>query len=324
MNGNRRIVLIITVCIIAIASYYRFGYPLRNVIEQSFCINASLATAATIVRDTYLPTNREVSGKPYLNCKAAVAIDNATSEMLLHKNAGAVRPIASITKLMTALVLIDLNFDWSQVVKITREDARSSAKSRLKMGEEFYANDLFYASLICSDNRAARALARSTGLPNDEFVRLMNEKAHSLGMYDTRFVEVTGLSEQNMSTALDCARLINTALDQKLISAACTTNRYSFRSLNHKRRRNITNTNKLLQSMWSVSGGKTGYILESGYCLATRLKDGSGHDITVVILGAPGKNTRFSVARKLAAWTFKNLSRFEQEKQHATRGIDGT
>jgi len=161
-------------------------------------------------------------------------------------------------------------------------------------------------------------------LPKDEFVRLMNEKAHSLGMYDTRFVEVTGLSEQNKSTALDCARLINTALDQKLISAACTTNRYSFRSLNHKRRRNITNTNRLLRSKWKVIGGKTGYISESGYCLATRLTDNDGHDITVVILGAPGKNTRFSVARKLAAWTFKNLNRFEQEKQHAARGVDGT
>jgi D-alanyl-D-alanine endopeptidase (penicillin-binding protein 7) len=314
--------LIVSITILGV--YYRFGYPLRNPIEHSFCVNATLATAAALEREVFRPTDRKLSRKPYLNCKAAIAVDNTTHEILLQKNAETARSIASVTKLMTAMVLIDLDFDWSRVVKISRQDARNSAKSRLKTGETFYATDLFYASLICSDNRAARTLARSSGVSMERFVELMNEKAKSLGLFGTRFGEVTGLSPENKSTAADCARLINAALKEKLIATACTTNRYTFRSLNHKRRRNIVNTNLLLRSKWKVKGGKTGYILESGHCLAVRLVDERGHDITVVILGAPGKNTRFAVARSLARWAFKNLNRLDQEDRHVAEGIDGS
>lgn len=324
MRRYTRIMCIAIVSLMIMGAYYRFGYPLRNALDHSLCVNASLATAAAIEREVFFPTNRKLSGKPSLNCKAAVIIDNSTHEVLLQKNADDIRSIASISKLMTALVLIDLDFDWSAIVKITREDSRNSARSRLKTGETFYAKDLFYISLICSDNRAARALARSSGVSKERFVELMNEKAKSLGLYDTEFHEVTGLCADNKSTACDCARLLHAALGESLISSACTTYRYSFRSLNHKKRRNIVNTNRLLRSKWKVKGGKTGYILESGYCLTTQLLDDHGHDITVVVLGAPGPSRRFGVARSMAKWAFRNLDRLDRESRHVAEGTDGS
>jgi len=322
MRNRRKILFTVVACILVMGTYYRFGYPLRDILDHSFCMNASLATTVTTQREVYFPTEREVTRKPSLNCRAAITVDNSTQEILYQKKAETVRPIASITKLMTALVLIDLDFDWSEVIKISSEDSRNSAKSRLKTGEAFYAKDLFYISLVCSDNRAARALARASGVPMERFIELMNEKARSLGLYNTKFHEVTGLSAENTSTAADCARLINAALKEKLIASACTTNRYSYRSLNHKRSRNIANTNRLLHSTWRVLGGKTGYIQESGYCLATRLIDRSGHDITLVVLGAPGPSRRFTAARTLADWTFRNLDRLDKESQHVAKGTD--
>lgn len=322
MKRRRRITFTVVICLLVMGTYYRFGYPLRNLLDHSFCINASLATTVSTQHEVFFPTEQKVTRKPSLNCRAAIAIDNSTNEIILQKKAETVRPIASITKLMTALVLIDFDFDWSKVIKISREDSRNSARSKLKMGETFYAKDLFYISLICSDNRAARALARESGVSMERFVELMNEKAKTLGLYNTKFHEVTGLSEENTSTASDCARLVNAALKEKLIATACTTYRYSYRSLNHKRRRNIVNTNRLLLSRWHVEGGKTGFIQESGYCLATRMVDRAGHDITVVVLGAPGPSRRFTAARRLADWTFRNLERFDKERQHASKGTD--
>ena len=322
MTRRGKIVLTVILSFIILGGYYRFGYPLRNIVENSLCVNACLATAASSDREILLPTSRTMQGTPSSGCPAAIVVDNAAKEILFQKNADTVRPIASITKLMTALVLIDLDFDWSQVVKISAEDSHNSAKSRLKTGETFFATDLFFVSLICSDNRAARALARSAGVSMGRFVELMNDKAKALGLFSTEFVEVTGLSPENKSTASDCAILINAALKERLIAAACTTPQYSFRSLNHKRIRSIVNTNRLLGSDWEVAGGKTGYIASSGYCLAARLQDAGGHDITVVVLGAPGPGGRFGIARSLAQWAFRNLSRLDQESQHVAEGAD--
>ncbi len=324
MTRYRSILLTLAMCLVILGAYYRFGYPLRNIVENSLCVNACLATAATIDHEVFFPTARIMTGTPSNNCWASIAVDNSTHEILWQRNAETTRSIASITKLMTAMILIDLDFDWSKVIKISGEDSRNSARSRLKTGETFYASDLFYVSLVSSDNRATRALARSAGVSTGRFVELMNEKAKSLGLFGTEFHEVTGLSAENKSTASDCARLLNAALRERLIAAACTTRQYSFRSINHKRLRNIVNTNRLLSSKWTVLGGKTGYISESGYCLATRLTDAEGHDVTIVVLGAPGPSRRFGVARSLAQWAFRNLTRLDQEGQHVAEGANGT
>lgn len=316
MTSSKRLIVASVLCVLLLIAYYRFGYPLRNTIEASLLVNGSLNTASVVPHDVFFPTERKLSGRPYLNCRAAVVIDNETREILYSKRADTPRPIASITKLMSALVLCELDFDWTRVIQVTKEDARNSSRSRLKVGEKLYASDLFYIALICSDNRAMRAVVRESGLSHDGFIQRMNEKARELGMYDSDFYEVTGLDERNVSTAKDCARLLHAALDEDLIANALTTYRYKYRSLNHKRRRNIVNSNRLLLSKWKVAGGKTGYIVESGYCLATRMSDEDGHDITVVILGAPFNGTRFAVARKISYWAFRNLSRLDEMEEN--------
>jgi D-alanyl-D-alanine endopeptidase (penicillin-binding protein 7) len=320
MIRKRRSIFVALAMIVMLGSYYQFGYPLRDLFDVALCEDAYLATATIPFGDTFLPTARSVSKSPRVRCGSAVVIDNTTKEILYQKRAEKVVSIASVSKLLTALVLIDLDLDWARTIQISREDAHHSARSHLKMGEIFFANDLFYVMLISSDNRAARALARSTGLSHEQFAARMNEKAKSLGMYDTEMYEPTGLDNRNVSTALDCARLINAASDVKLIATAAKTERYSYRSINHKRRRHVVNTNRLLKSRWKVRGGKTGYISASGYCFVTRLGDSNSHDITVVVLGAPGPSRRFGVARTLASWAFKNLNRFDQEGHHAERG----
>jgi len=311
MKNSRRIILVSALCVILLVVYYRFGYPLRNTIESSTLLNSCLATQSISPHDVFFPSERKLSGRPYLNCRASIVVDNETNEIIYSRNADTPRSVASITKLLSALVLCDMDFDWTKVIQVTREDARNSARSHLKIGEKLYASDLFYIALISSDNRAMRAIVRECGVPLDEFIDLMNQKAREIGMYDSEFYEVTGLDEHNVSTAEDCVRLLHTALKQDLIKDALTTYRYQYRSLNHKRRRNIVNTNRLLLSKWKIAGGKTGYIVESGYCLATRMSDSEGHDITVVVLGAPFSGTRFSVTRKISSWAFRNLSRFD-------------
>ena len=245
---------------------------------------------------------------PYLRCKAAIVVDNNTDQILYEINADEKRPIASITKLLAAIVLVEMEFDLNKKIIISSWDARNSAKSHLKVGEKFTARDLFYAAMICSDNRAIKALSRSTDISYPEFVKKMNEKARMLGMDSTSVVEPSGIFDDNISTAKDCAKLINAALNYPMIKSALTCQRYEFRSLNHKRLHRIPNTNRLLKSKWYVDGGKTGYISASGYCLANRMRDDAENDITTVVLGCSSNSKRFIETRKAAEWAFKNLN----------------
>jgi len=260
----------------------------------------------------YSSVFQEVSDKkrrrPSMRCRAAMVVDNSNGRILYARNEHTKRSIASLTKLMTAMVYLDSDPDFTRVVTITKEDARNSAKSFLRRGETFMALDMLHAALMSSDNRAARTLVRASGKTKLEFVRAMNEKAKSLGMDDTRFEEVTGLSEGNVSTAYDCALLLKEALFYDMIQKITTKHRYEFRSINKKRVHRATNSNRLVFSRHKITGGKTGYILRSGWCLATRAVDPQGHDITAIVLGAPTKHQRFYDADRALRWAFKNAS----------------
>jgi len=258
----------------------------------------------------YSTVYQEVASKkrrrPSLRCPAALVVDNRTGTILYAKRERARRSIASLTKLMTAMVYLDGDPDLTRPVTITREDARNSARSSLRRGETFVALDLLYAALMSSDNRAARVLARASGQKKEEFVRLMNQRAESLSMDDTHFEDVTGLSANNVSTAYDCALLLDAALAYDLIREITTTKRYRYRSLNKKRLHRATNSNRLIFSGHRIAGGKTGYILDSGWCLVTRAEDSQGHDITTIILGAPTNHQRFYDADRALRWGYKN------------------
>jgi len=137
----------------------------------------------------------------------------------------------------------------------------------------------------------------------EEFVRRMNLLVDSLGVPETHFVEPTGLSEQNVSTAQGMARILRAATESDVVSAITQKTEYSFTS--NRRIHHLINTNRLLRSQWTITGGKTGFIQEAGYCLVTNVKGPTGIDVTAVVLGAPSNALRFAEARRILDWTFR-------------------
>lgn len=255
-----------------------------------------------------LPPRPQMQRKaPRVYCRSAILVDNNSGHTLFARNPYKVRPIASITKLLTVLTWLDFNVDTDSTIEMIRADARNSSKSRLRAGDVYRIKDLFYAAMMSSDNRAARALARSTGLTLEEFADAMNAKARNMGLLTMHVVEPTGLSEENVAGAADCARLLNAAAENPTIKKVMRTRRYEFKSLKRKRNHVLGNTNRLLLSRWYVEGGKTGYIFESGWCVAVRVSDWHKHDLTAVVLGASSKSSRFTQASKLFKWAFREL-----------------
>jgi D-alanyl-D-alanine endopeptidase (penicillin-binding protein 7) len=153
------------------------------------------------------------------------------------------------------------------------------------------------------------ALMRATGLAPEDFIDHMNKKAYDLGLYDTHFTDPTGLDEGNVSSALDCAKLIETALQNELITSITRKKEYHCRSSLKKRPVHLYNTNRLLSNQsLEVLVGKTGFIRRSGYCLATCVGDGNGRKIAFIVLGAPSNTVRFQEMYKLIRWTAKNYN----------------
>jgi len=268
-----------------------------------------------IESDPGAPTTRRMS----LNARSVLVVDNHTGAWLYAKRALEARPIASLTKLLTAMVYLDMKPNLDTVVYISNRDCYKSAKSHLRRGEAYKAIDLLHIALMASDNRAARALATASGLPRQIFIECMNIKARQLGMMNTTVVEVTGLSEGNISTAADVAILVNAAMKYKLIKEITSKYRLRVKVQNKRRYKNYVNTNRMVLSKWRVLAGKTGFIRESDYCLATVLRDKQSRELTVVVLGSPTNNTRFRVARQLAVFGFKHAGRNTNGTQIARR-----
>ncbi len=274
-----------------------------------------------------LPSRAEIAARQHqcisngvkFRAQSALVIDNKAGEWLFARNPQQVQSVASLTKLLTTMVYLDTRPNLNQNITISSQDCFESSRSRVFEKETFRAMDLLHIALMASDNRATRALAGSTGLTIGEFIGRMNAKARSLGMMNTTMYEVTGLDERNVSTAADIAVLINEAMKYQLIRACMEEYKYVCRPLNKRRQRTFTNTNRLLLSKWQVLAGKTGYINESDYCLATILSETDGRQITVVILGAPTNGSRFTAARRLADFGFKETAR----AGHGTKQIAG-
>ncbi len=242
-------------------------------------------------------------GIPRLHAKAALVVDETSNKVLFQKNPSQLYPIASLTKLMTALVYFQTNPQFDQVVEIMPDDVRHSSRSHIRPREDITVRDLLHAALMASDNVAMKALVRSCGLPRDEFVRRMNAMADSLNLEGTHFVEPTGLDEQNVATAQAIAALLRIAASNPVVSSIMQKQTYTFAS-NRKLHR-LVNTNRLLKSKWRITGGKTGFINEAGYCFATMVETPSGTEVTAVLLGAPSNRLRFAEARRLLDWTFR-------------------
>lgn len=250
---------------------------------------------------------------PYLNVKAAIAVNYNNGEVLYAKNADTPRPIASISKLVTAMVLLDSGIDLdTTTATITKEDASRSSRSRLRVGYELTLRDLLFCALLNSDNRAARAISRAVSGSYEAFGEAMTRKARSLGLTETTFHEPTGLDSDNVSTAHEVARILHYARDYDLISKITATKRQRVTVVNKKRTYlQMANTNLMVHSPYRVLSGKTGYIRASDYCLTTLLQNSKGERVTLVVLGVPGDRLRFKEARKLANWAFAEIGRVD-------------
>ncbi len=237
----------------------------------------------------------------------AAVMDENSETILWQKSAQSVRPIASISKLMTALVFLEHNPGWDKNMTMETEDQVGADTANIPTGEIVTVKDLFYTSLVASDNNATRALVRSTGLTPEEFVKLMNAKAKNLGLVNTFFAEPVGLSPQNGSTAIEVLKLAKTAFANPDISAATALKSYDFTAVSgqvHK----IKSTNNLLNGYLTVKNGKTGSTDQAGYCLVVKVAGPAGQNILTVVLGSATDDDRFKDAKILSAWTLDNFS----------------
>jgi len=243
-----------------------------------------------------------------ISAQNALAIDVATGKILYKKNSQEIRPIASITKLMTALVFLDYNPGWEKEFYTIASDRKNGGIIHLNTGEVLSIRNLFNTVLVASDNDAASALARATGLSPEEFVQKMNEKAEELEMNETIFFEPTGLNLNNKSTAEDITRLLNYALQNADIKNATSMYSYQYEVQSKEKTRQVklVNTNMLTNSYLNVLGGKTGHLEEAGYCLAVKIAGKQNQEVIIVILDSETNFTRFQDVKAIADFVFTN------------------
>jgi D-alanyl-D-alanine endopeptidase (penicillin-binding protein 7) len=245
-----------------------------------------------------------------LTATAAALIDTQSGEVLYSQGDDRVTSIASITKLMTALVLLESNPDWEAPVTIQMADNDYEGIQYLKVGDTLSARDMFSVMLVGSANNAAMALSRSAGMSREQFVAKMNSKARSLGLQHTVFVDPTGYLPENRSAAFEVARLAYDALSHAEIHDALTTKEFDVRTKAGKLR-SVPSTDELLDSFLNqgdflIAGGKTGYTQEAGYALVLRAKKGQA-DVIAVVLGSADSEARFQDAKSLLYWGFKTF-----------------
>lgn len=238
----------------------------------------------------------------------STAVYDVESEApLFAKATDKVVPLASITKLMTALVFLENNPGFDQAATISASDnVLNGAKLRVPDGEALKIIDLFYTSLVGSANNAAQALVRATRMSNEEFVAKMNEKAVALGMKNTHFVEPTGLSEKNVSRADDLFILAKAAFANEWIKRATTKTNHELVTITHNEYHNVKSQNDILNSYLDVRGTKTGFTYEAGYCQVTQVKGEEGQEVIVVVLGSESEDSRFLETKALSQWAFEN------------------
>ncbi|MES2887425.1 MAG: D-alanyl-D-alanine endopeptidase, partial [Pseudomonadota bacterium] len=243
-------------------------------------------------------TNDELA----LKSSVALVIDQETREVLFSKNSQAVLPIASLTKLMTALVVTEARLPLDDLLTITQADVdtEKGSHSRLRVGTQLSREEMLHLALMSSENRASHALGRSYPGGLTAFVAAMNRKAQELGMRDTRYVEPTGLSSNNQSSAQDLAILVNAAHQHQIIRDLSTSPAYEVdvgaRQLQYR------NTNGLVsKSDWDIGLQKTGYISEAGRCLVMQAQL-AGRKLIMVFLDSDGKHSRLGDAERVRKW----------------------
>ncbi len=237
-----------------------------------------------------------------LKSSVALVVDQDTNEVLFAKNSEAVLPIASLTKLMTALVMVENQLPLEEMITVTSDDVdtEKNSSSRLTVGTTLSRGELLHLALMSSENRAAHALGRTFPGGLQAFVAQMNGKARSLGMADTRYVDPTGLNSSNQSSAKDLASLVKAAYQQPLIRDLSTSHEYAVKL--GRRQVQFRNTNSLVRNpSWDIGLQKTGYIVEAGRCLVLQARM-AGRKLIMVFLDSTGKYSRQADAERVRHW----------------------
>lgn len=243
----------------------------------------------------------------------ALVMNQNTHEIIYSKNLDTPTPIASVTKLMTAMVVLDAKLNLNDQVSITEMDVDylKGTSSRLPVGTTMTREDMLNLALIASENRAASALATNYPGGKARFIQDMNAKAASLGMMNTHFEDSTGLTSNNVSTAADLAKMVHAAYQYPLIRQITTTSDYDLSVGNRRQPLHFHNTNALVResanSSWEIGLSKTGYISEAGRCLVMQATI-AGEPLILVLLDSVGKLTRIGDARRIKKWMERNYN----------------
>ncbi|MDA2922828.1 hypothetical protein MYX07_06220 [Patescibacteria group bacterium AH-259-L07] len=296
------------------------------ILTSSPVLNQTVFLHNSIEQDIRREITFPYSLGPKLTAQSALVVDLESDIELFSKNSHAVLPIASITKLMTVLVFLENKIkEWDEVVVVDSNDLIIQKESPytgrleekiqstlepagldIEVGDRLAVHDIFYGGLIKSANNAIKILTRLTYVDGGKtFVDLMNEKAHEFKMNNTHFVEPTGLSPKNYSTAQDLVKLIREAMKHDEIKQAMSNKIYDVTIVGvdgKKRYQRVYSTNKLLGSFVNLVGAKTGYLDESGYCFAG-LSEYNNRKLAVIILGAASDYDRFQEVKSLLWWT---------------------
>lgn len=266
-----------------------------------------LALASTTSQTLTAPRWSTLNPKNLKLKSAAVLVLDQNGEEVYSRHESEPRPIASITKLMTAMVILDSDLDLQEKITITRDDRDliQLTGSRLKYGAELTRKQMLQLALMASENRAANALARTWPQGKSAFVAAMNTKAGELGMQASHFSDPAGLEPGNVASARDIARMVRAAMSYSLIRDATTTRSISVRPYRNRGELTFGNTNRLLRNKaWDIQLSKTGYLNESGRCLVMQAEI-DDQPLTIVLLDSFGKLTPFGDSNRIRRWIVK-------------------
>jgi len=270
-----------------------------------------IVAASALVAVLFLAVGFAQAGDklPSLKSSAAFVQDAGSGTAIVDKNAEAPMPIASITKLMMAMVLLDASLDMDQRIAISTDDIDQvkGSRSKLRTGSMLKRDELLLIALMASENRAAAALGRTYPGGSPAFVSAMNVKAQALGMTNSRFVDATGLSPENVASAQDLARMVGAAHGYARIRDYSTRSSATVEAFG--RTLAYRNTNGLVRSpKWDISVSKTGFISEAGRCLVMQVRVGA-RDLIVVLLDSWGKYSRIGDANRIRKWLESSAAR---------------
>ncbi|OQW83236.1 MAG: D-alanyl-D-alanine endopeptidase [Proteobacteria bacterium ST_bin16] len=261
---------------------------------------------------SFLTSNASAQkNNPDIKSQAALVFNAKNDRVIYDKNADKVMPIASITKLMTAMVTLDARLSPHEKITITNADVDKlkHSSSRLPVGSTYSRQELLRLALMSSENRAAAALGRTYPGGAKAFVSAMNAKAKKLGMNNSRFIDSTGLNSGNVATARDLAKMVAASNNYAAIREFSTTSQHSVSPGNKRGQLQYVNSNSLVRNQgWDINVSKTGYLSEAGRCLVMQAKI-SGQPMVIVLLNSWGKNTRIGDANRVKKWIESNQGR---------------